>query len=538
MIDVYGYQPDKRLIAESKEKRETSIASVVYDALSSAWGEKQWDDVSYKELKSLLRMVYLKSEKELGVLALPHKIAREYHTQIITTIMNQIPVMIHDLADDQLSDVYEQFAEAIPEATDLILRQALCVIESTPEQKFNRFSLARKLIDRDQNFFSQLSKFGFTMKDEIDIARRVSGKRGINVFEFAASAGGLTDAFRQAVFKEFSQGMQWYVDFKRLSPEEAKRFLQETDVTCREEVREILRVPPRQFGNERKIMPTFENRYEKDHPIDVDSMRMLSDLLHRAIEQTDPARAEQLQKKKEHEQVLFGSIVAAGELNSVTWASPIFLYLEGDEITPAIYKPQVRDVSGMRDGIPEGTYAQREWLAYQIDQSLGIDVIPPTILRDGPDGVGSVQEWVIAKTAAAHGKWETQANPDQLEDVAFDDVVKQNQDRHQGNFLIGYDGSVHAIDHGLILAATQGTTYIKSAPGFRFIGKPPSDRVIHRIQKFRSSPDIQQALRACFDAALSKDAEDAWKKFERGLEQLSPTDGLEGKYPFMHKGAG
>jgi uncharacterized repeat protein (TIGR03843 family) len=62
---------------------------------------------------------------------------------------------------------------------------------------------------------------------------------------------------------------------------------------------------------------------------------------------------------------------------------------------------------------PDGTLVARERAAYLVSAAGGFDVVPPTVLRDGPLGHGSVQLWV--------GPLE--GEPDPLVDVtAADDV--------------------------------------------------------------------------------------------------------------------
>ncbi len=43
---------------------------------------------------------------------------------------------------------------------------------------------------------------------------------------------------------------------------------------------------------------------------------------------------------------------------------------------------------------PDGTLAQREVAAYEISRETGWDLVPPTVLRDGPYGQGMVQLWI------------------------------------------------------------------------------------------------------------------------------------------------
>lgn len=59
---------------------------------------------------------------------------------------------------------------------------------------------------------------------------------------------------------------------------------------------------------------------------------------------------------------------------------------------PCVYKP----VAGERPlwDFPEGTLAQREVAAYEVSRATGWDLIPATVLRDGPYGEGMCQAWV------------------------------------------------------------------------------------------------------------------------------------------------
>src|SRR3954447_2162064 len=59
--------------------------------------------------------------------------------------------------------------------------------------------------------------------------------------------------------------------------------------------------------------------------------------------------------------------------------------------THVVYKP----IAGERPlwDFPDGTLAARERAAYVVSEALGWQVVPLTILRDGPLGRGMVQVW-------------------------------------------------------------------------------------------------------------------------------------------------
>lgn len=66
--------------------------------------------------------------------------------------------------------------------------------------------------------------------------------------------------------------------------------------------------------------------------------------------------------------------------------------LAGGRTAHAIYKP-VRGERPLWD-FPDGQLAHREVAAYLISNAGGWDLVPATVLRDGPFGEGSVQHWV------------------------------------------------------------------------------------------------------------------------------------------------
>src|SRR5262245_11545931 len=61
----------------------------------------------------------------------------------------------------------------------------------------------------------------------------------------------------------------------------------------------------------------------------------------------------------------------------------------------AVYKPR-RGERPLWD-FPRGTLCQREFAAYLLSAVLGWDLVPPTVLRDGPYGIGSVQLFIDAQ---------------------------------------------------------------------------------------------------------------------------------------------
>lgn len=115
---------------------------------------------------------------------------------------------------------------------------------------------------------------------------------------------------------------------------------------------------------------------------------------------------------------------------------------------PAVYKPQCGEAP-LWD-FKWGTLCKREAAAYEISRAIGWGVVPPTVLRVGSRGLGSVQ-FFIEHDREAHyfSAAEDARYADAFRRLALFDFVVNNADRKSGHCLIGVDGRVWAIDHGI-----------------------------------------------------------------------------------------
>ncbi len=120
-----------------------------------------------------------------------------------------------------------------------------------------------------------------------------------------------------------------------------------------------------------------------------------------------------------------------------------------EELTlPAVYKPR-RGESPLWD-FEWGTLCQRETAAYLISATLGWDLVPPTVLRDGSHGVGSVQLYIPNNDNQHYFSVQEDARfVTPLRQLALFDFVVNNADRKSGHCLIGEDHRLWAIDHGI-----------------------------------------------------------------------------------------
>lgn len=124
----------------------------------------------------------------------------------------------------------------------------------------------------------------------------------------------------------------------------------------------------------------------------------------------------------------------------------------GDESgTQVVYKP----TRGERplDDFPYGSLAARERAAYVLSEASGWEVVPPTIIRDGPFGPGMVQLWMDVDPEADVVDLVNLADR-RLRRIALFDAMANNADRKAGHLLPLPSGLVQGVDHGICFAAT------------------------------------------------------------------------------------
>ena len=117
-----------------------------------------------------------------------------------------------------------------------------------------------------------------------------------------------------------------------------------------------------------------------------------------------------------------------------------------------IYKPR-RGEAPLHD-FPDGTLYRRERAAYLVSEGLGWRLVPPTVVRDGPHGVGSVQLYIEHRPRASYFTLKGVRDGDLRRFAVFDTVVN-NADRKGGHCLEAMDGHIWGIDHGLTFHAQR-----------------------------------------------------------------------------------
>jgi uncharacterized repeat protein (TIGR03843 family) len=171
---------------------------------------------------------------------------------------------------------------------------------------------------------------------------------------------------------------------------------------------------------------------------------------------------------REQQLVVLGRIMPA--------SNHTFLTRLGETGAQCVYKPS----SGERPlwDFTDGTLAAREYAAWVVSDHVGWEVVPPTVLREGPAGPGMVQLWsdieegvdpvdVVAEGEVPRGYLHvldaTGADDEPvvlvhedtaaLRRMAVFDVITNNTDRKGGHVLPVPGGHRYGVDHGVCFHA-------------------------------------------------------------------------------------
>lgn len=204
-----------------------------------------------------------------------------------------------------------------------------------------------------------------------------------------------------------------------------------------------------------------------------------------------------------------GELTILGRIRSASNATFLCEASLGDSTVHCVYKP----IAGEQPlwDFPDGTLAGREVCAYRVSRQLGWNIVPYTVIRDGPAGPGMLQLWVDQPGDATGS--EPAPGPDlvdlfpvgkprqgylpvlraydyagdevilmhaddvRLRRMAVFDVLVNNADRKGGHILCGVDGRVYGVDHGVCLHVEDKLRTVL----WGWAGKPVDDETLEAV---------------------------------------------------------
>ncbi len=112
----------------------------------------------------------------------------------------------------------------------------------------------------------------------------------------------------------------------------------------------------------------------------------------------------------------------------------------------AIYKPEAGE-QPLWD-FPQGTLYQREYAAYALSELLQWHFVPTTVIREGPYGIGSLQQFIDADPETNYFTIR-ENQPEELKKIAVFDFIANNADRKASHCFTDNTKHIWSIDHGL-----------------------------------------------------------------------------------------
>jgi uncharacterized repeat protein (TIGR03843 family) len=220
-----------------------------------------------------------------------------------------------------------------------------------------------------------------------------------------------------------------------------------------------------------------------------------------------------------------GELTVIGRIRSASNATFLCEAHLGELQAHCVYKP-IKGEAPLWD-FPDGTLAGRELSAYLISDALGWNIVPYTIIRDGPAGSGMLQLWVdqpgdevgdepatgpdlVDLLPAGHlppgflpvlqaydyaGDEVTLVHADdiRLRRMAVFDVLINNADRKGGHILCGVDGHVYGVDHGVSLHVEDKLRTVL----WGWSGKPVDDETLESVAGLRDQLRDQLGDQLC-----------------------------------------
>ena len=141
-----------------------------------------------------------------------------------------------------------------------------------------------------------------------------------------------------------------------------------------------------------------------------------------------------------------GDLQVTGRLVDASNATLYAIATRGAHSLVCIYKP----IAGERPlwDFPDGCLAHREYAAFVVSEFLGLNLVPLTILRDGPYGPGMVQQWIDIDEGIDLSQFFSTDHP-RLRAMALFDAIINNTDRKIGHLLPLDQERVLGCDHGV-----------------------------------------------------------------------------------------
>lgn len=189
------------------------------------------------------------------------------------------------------------------------------------------------------------------------------------------------------------------------------------------------------------------------------------------------------------EHLELGTLDVTGRLVDASNATLYATCTYNEQSLPVIYKP----IAGERPlwDFPDGNLAQREYAAYLLSELGDFAVVPPTVLRDGPFGMGMVQQWIDIDDSIDLADFYRTDHPE-LRTMALFDAIANNTDRKIGHLLPSVQGKVFGCDHGVTFHEDDKLRTVL----WQWAGKPFTESEISSLEILLSHISENEAIQS------------------------------------------
>ena len=220
--------------------------------------------------------------------------------------------------------------------------------------------------------------------------------------------------------------------------------------------------------------------------------------------------------------------------NTAVWEALPHLSQNALTEVRAVYKPR-RGERPLWD-FAQGTLCQRERAAFLVSYALGWDLIPPTVLREGEHGTGSVQLFISHDPEIHYFTFEGEPlYREALQKTVLLDTIINNADRKAGHVLVEEQDKADRlwlIDHGICFHTEHKLRTVI----WEFAGAPISPALLADLETFGNELATNEAgIRTELQMLLSQaEMKALQKRLRRVLNQgtfISPGPGRHYPWP-------
>ncbi|MEU4875447.1 SCO1664 family protein [Streptomyces sp. NPDC021608] len=245
-----------------------------------------------------------------------------------------------------------------------------------------------------------------------------------------------------------------------------------------------------------------------------------------------------------------GALTVRGRIRDASNAALYCTVAHEGREAACVYKP----VAGERPlwDFPDGSLARREVAAYEVSRATGWDLVPPTVLRDGPYGEGMCQLWVetapesellalvdgeepgpgwkaigFAEVGEGRTALLVHADDERLRRLAVLDAVINNADRKGGHLLPTAEGRLYGIDHGVTFNAENKLRTLL----WGWAGQPLTAEAVEVLRGLRSALEDGGRLAATLSGLITAAELDATRARTEALLESGTHPEPSGEWP-------